>query len=332
MDAARERGWQVWYLGSAIGIEREMVVAAGVGFHTVASGKLRRYFSLENFVDPFRILTGMVQAFFLLGRLKPDLVFSKGGFVAVPVVVAAWVRQIPVVSHESDVTPGLANRLCYPFCRRICVTFDETRRYLPQGKVLLTGTPVRSGILQGDVVRGLHFLEFDDVKPVLLIFGGSLGALTINKAIRDVLSELLIRFQIIHIVGRGNIDESLDHPCYRQKEFVGEEFGDVLAAATVVVSRAGANSLYELLVTRKPHLLIPLTEAVSRGDQLVNAKTMEAAGFSKVLFEDRLSNNSLLKAVVELLEHAGEIVRRLSGFPLEDSIGVIIDEIEQITA
>ena len=332
IDAAREHGWQVQYVGSGAGIEREMVVGAGVDFHVVASGKLRRYFSWQNFADPFHILIGIIQAFSLLGRLKPDLVFSKGGFVAVPVVVAAWLRRIPVISHESDVTPGLANRLCYPFCRRICVTFGATLRHLPSAKVLLTGTPVRSSILEGDPLRGRQFLGFDEAKPVLLVFGGSLGASAINSAVRHALPDLLSRFQVIHVAGRRNIDESFDQPGYVQKSFIGDEFGDVLASSSVVVSRAGANSLYELFVTRKPHLLIPLTQAASRGDQLVNARTFEDEGYSRVLFEEHLSDESLLRALTELQEHAGEIVDRLSGFPAENSVNLILVEMEQIMA
>ena len=331
MDAVRERGWEVCYLGSATGIEREMVVKAGVSFHPVASGKLRRYFSWRNFIDPFHIIVGVFQAYILLGRLRPDLVFSKGGFVAVPVVVSAWLRKIPVISHESDVTPGLANRLCYRFCRRICVTFKPTLKLLPAAKVVFTGTPVRSGILNGNALRGRRFLDFDDSKPTLLVFGGSLGSAAINRSVRHVLPELLARFQVIHIVGRDNIDLSFDYEGYRQKEFIGKEFGDVLAAASVVVSRAGANSLYELLVTRKPHLLIPLTLAASRGDQLANAKSAKAAGFSEVLSEDSLDDRSLLEAVVELQEQSSAVVERLSKFPIHDSVDLIICEIERIT-
>ncbi len=330
MDAARARGWQVFYIGSASGIEREMVRKAGASFYTVSSGKLRRYFSWSNFVDPIRVIFGVFQAFFLLGRLQPDLVFSKGGFVAVPVVVSAWLRRIPVVSHESDVTPGLANRLCYPFCRRICVTFEVTLQHLPFAKVVFTGTPVRSAILNGDAHRGRQFLGFDKSKPTLLVFGGSLGASVINEAVRQVLPELLERFQVVHVTGRDNIDETLDCQGYRQKEFIGEEFGDVLASSSVVVSRAGANSLYELLVTRKPHLLIPLTKAASRGDQLVNAKYSEAVGFSQVLFEGCLNDRSLLGAIFELNRNADEIVDKLSRFPIQDSVDLIMREIEQI--
>ncbi|MBT7369803.1 MAG: UDP-N-acetylglucosamine--N-acetylmuramyl-(pentapeptide) pyrophosphoryl-undecaprenol N-acetylglucosamine transferase, partial [Gammaproteobacteria bacterium] len=181
IEEAEKRGWQIDYAGSHEGIEREMIERLDIAYHSVASGKLRRYFSWENFVDPFRILLGIVQAFMLLGKLAPDVVFSKGGFVAVPVVVAAWLRRIPVISHESDVTPGLANRLTYPFCRRICVTFDASLPHLPAGKVLVTGTPVRASIACGNAERGRRFLGIGSDKPLLLVFGGSLGADKINR-------------------------------------------------------------------------------------------------------------------------------------------------------
>ena len=328
-DEAQARGWKVQYVGSSKGIERDLLEGTGIAYHAVASGKLRRYLSWENFIDPFRLLLGVCQSFLLLGRLQPDLVFSKGGFVAVPVVVAAWLRRIPVISHESDVTPGLANRLCYPFSRRICVTFEETLTYLPAAKVQLSGTPVRTGILEGDPGRGRDYLGFDDTKPIMLVFGGSLGAVAINEAVSCVLSNLLDRFQVVHVVGEGNIDEAQQGAGYLQKAFIGAEFGDVLAAASIVVSRAGANSLYELFVSRKPHLLIPLTLAASRGDQLENARTFEARGFSHVLYEEDLNGESFLRAVFELQEQADTLMERLATFPATNSVELILAEIEQ---
>lgn len=338
LEAAIGKNWEVAYVGSAAGIEREMIGALGIPYYPVASGKLRRYFSWQNFFDPFFILWGMLQSVVLCLRLRPDAVFSKGGFVSVPLVVAAWLLRVPVISHESDVTPGLANRLTYPFCRKICVTFEATVRYLPGGKVNVTGTPVRRSLVAGDAAAGLEFLGFSGEKPVLLVFGGSLGAATINNQARRALPVLLQAFDVVHVVGNGNLETSIEQPGYVnhyvQKEFIGEQFGHVLAAAAVVVSRAGANSLYELLMTRKPHLLIPLGKAASRGDQLDNARVFADLGFSRVLYEEALTGNDksddvFVEAVKDVLVHSEEITARLQSFEIKDSVNLIIELIQE---
>ena len=334
LEAASGKSWEVAYVGSAAGIEREMIGALGIPYYAVASGKLRRYFSWQNFIDPFCILWGLVQSVALCLRLRPDAVFSKGGFVSVPLVVAAWLLRVPVISHESDVTPGLANRLTYPFCRQICVTFEATARYLPKGKVNVTGTPVRRSLVARDAAAGLEFLGFLGEKPVLLVFGGSLGAATINNQTRRVLTALVQDFDVVHLVGHGNLDSAIEAPGYVQKEFIGDQFGDVLAAATVVVSRAGANSVYELLMTRKPHLLIPLGKSASRGDQLDNARVFADLGFSRVLYEealtsDKKSDDVFVESVKALLVHSEEITARLQSFEIKDSLNLIIELIQE---
>jgi UDP-N-acetylglucosamine--N-acetylmuramyl-(pentapeptide) pyrophosphoryl-undecaprenol N-acetylglucosamine transferase len=346
LEAAKSKSWEVAYVGSAEGIEREMIGAMGVAYYSVSSGKLRRYFSWQNFIDPFFILWGILQSLVLCFRWRPDVVFSKGGFVSVPVVVAAWLLRVPVISHESDVTPGLANRLTYPFCRKICVTFEATVPYLPEGKVKVTGTPVRRSLIAGDAKAGLAFLGFSGEKPVLLVFGGSLGAAMINNQVRRVLPALIQDFDVVHVVGNGNLDTSIEEPghvksnvqsylqSYVQKEFIGEQFGHVLAAAAVVVSRAGANSLYELLMTRKPHLLIPLGKAASRGDQLDNARVFAELGFSRVLYEEALtgskkSDDAFVESVKDVLDHREEITARLESFEIKDSVNLIIELIQE---
>jgi UDP-N-acetylglucosamine--N-acetylmuramyl-(pentapeptide) pyrophosphoryl-undecaprenol N-acetylglucosamine transferase len=334
LEAAIGKNWELAYVGSTAGIEREMIGALGIPYYPVASGKLRRYFSWQNFIDPFFILWGMLQSIVLCLRLRPDAVFSKGGFVSVPLVVAAWLLRVPVISHESDVTPGLANRLTYPFCRKICVTFEATVRYLPRGKVNVTGTPVRQSLVAGDAAAGLEFLGFSGEKPVLLVFGGSLGAATINNQARRALPVLLQEFDVVHVVGNGNLETSIEQPGYVQKEFIGEQFGHVLAAAAVVVSRAGANSLYELLMTRKPHLLIPLGKAASRGDQLDNARVFADLGFSRVLYEEALtgddkSDDVFVESVKDVLVHSEEITARLQSFEIKDSVKLIIELIQE---
>ena len=339
LEAASGKSWEVAYVGSADGIEREMIGAMGVPYYPVASGKLRRYFAWQNFIDPFLVFWGVLQSLVLCLRLRPDAVFSKGGFVSVPLVVAAWLLRVPVISHESDVTPGLANRLTYPFCRKICVTFEATVPYLPEGKVTVTGTPVRRSLVAGDAAAGLAFLGFSGEKPVLLVFGGSLGAATINNQARRVLPLLVRDFDVIHVVGKGHLDTSIGAAgyvqSYVQKEFIGEQFGHVLAAAAVVVSRAGANSLYELLMTRKPHLLIPLGKAASRGDQLDNARIFAELGFSKVLYEEALtgdekSDDVFVESVNDVLVHSEEITARLDSFEIKDSVNLIIELIQEL--
>jgi UDP-N-acetylglucosamine--N-acetylmuramyl-(pentapeptide) pyrophosphoryl-undecaprenol N-acetylglucosamine transferase len=275
-----------------------------------------------------------VQSVALCLRIRPDAVFSKGGFVSVPLVLAAWLLRVPVISHESDVTPGLANRLTYPLCRKICVTFEATARHLPRGKVKVTGTPVRRALVFGDAAAGLEFLGFSGKKPVLLVFGGSLGAATINNQTRRVLPVLCRDFDVVHVVGNGNLDPSIEEACYVQKEFIGSQFGHVLAAATVVVSRAGANSVYELLMTRKPHLLIPLGKAASRGDQLDNARVFANLDFSRILHEEALtsdqkSDDVFVEAVKAVFVQREEITARLQSFEIKDSVSIIIELIQE---
>ena len=334
LEAATAKGWEVAYVGSAAGIEREMIGELGVPYYYVASGKFRRYFSYQNLIDPFFIIWGLGQSVALCVRLRPDAVFSKGGFVSVPLVIAAWLLRIPVISHESDVTPGLANRLTYPLCRKICVTFEATVRHLPKGKVHVTGAPVRRSLAAGDAAAGLEFLGFSGEKPVLLVFGGSLGAATINNQTRRVLPVLVQVFDVVHVAGNGNLDTAIEEPCYVQKEFVGDQFGHVLAAATVVVSRAGANSVYELLMTRKPHLLIPLGKKSSRGDQLDNARVFADLGFSRVLYEEALtsdqkSDDVFVESVKAVLVDSEEITARLQAFEIKDSVNMIIELIQE---
>lgn len=329
IEAASERGWTVRYIGSHAGIERDIIAPLDIPYTAISSGKLRRYFSWENFIDPFRILWGMLQSLVSLVRDRPDAVFSKGGFVSVPVAIAAWLLRIPVISHESDVTPGLANRLIAPFCRALCVTFRETAPHLPSGKVVVTGTPVRQALLNGDRQRGLAYLGFTGNKPVLLVFGGSLGADAINQAVRGVLDQLLPRFDVIHVVGRGHEEPGLATEGYVQKTFISDEFGDVMAAADLVIARAGANSLYELFLLHKPHLLVPLTLAASRGDQLANARTFAAQGYSQVIHEEELVSDNLVKAVDGLFENRENVIRAMAAFDQADSTPLILEQIEQ---
>jgi UDP-N-acetylglucosamine--N-acetylmuramyl-(pentapeptide) pyrophosphoryl-undecaprenol N-acetylglucosamine transferase len=332
IERCQKEGWEVFYVGSENGIEKTIVQPTGVPFYSVASGKLRRYFSWQNFTDPFRILLGFIQSLLICWRLKPLIIFSKGGFVSVPVVVAGWLNRIPVISHESDITPGLANRLCVPFSTRVCVTFPQTQKYIDARKVLVTGTPVRQIILRGEAGEGRRLLNLNTQMPIVLIFGGSLGAVKINRVVRDSLDELLADFQLVHVCGNGNIDQNLlDRKNYHQAEYFSEEFGHVLACADIVVSRAGANSIYEILVARKPHILIPLSTKASRGDQIINARVFTELGYSKVIEDDLLDSQTLVAAIQSTLHEREAISRKLMEYEIPDAVEKIYGLIEELS-
>ena len=319
-------GWDIVYVGSVSGIERELI--ASVPYQAISSGKLRRYFDWQNFTDPFRILWGFLQSLVICLRERPEVVFSKGGFVAVPIVFAAWLWRIPVICHESDVTPGLANKLCFPVVQKICINFPETARYIKHAdKTVVTGTPIRRSLLNGNKQAACDAFGLSADQPTLLVFGGSLGATAINQMVRASLVKLLESFQVVHVVGVGNISD-IDIPGYVQREFLHDEFGDVLALADVVVARAGANTIYELLVSRKPHILIPLSSAASRGDQLYNAKTFSTAGYSRIL--DEKDGESLVDLVLQVHRDRQEIVHRIEEFAVMDSVAEIADLVSQV--
>ena len=326
----RELGYDILYIGSLNGIEKELAEQAGLAYEGISSGKLRRYFDLKNFTDPIRVNRGFTQAHRIMRHYRPDIVFSKGGFVAVPVTMAARTLGIPVISHESDMTPGLANRLAGPFATKICCNFPETLKLLPKGKAVLSGSPIREEILKGDAAEGLKFLGFDGLKPRLMIIGGSLGSVHVNNAVRSVLPQLLERFDIIHICGKGNLDESkTDLPGYRQFEYVSAELKDLFAAADIVISRAGANAICELLALKKPNLLIPLPANASRGDQILNAESFRKQGFSMVLTEENLNDGTLTEAVDELWENRQDFIDTMAASPLHNGVDTIIELIEK---
>jgi len=325
IECFRLEGWNIHYVGSNQGIEHELMASQNVPYHAIATGKLRRYFSWQNFIDPFHILLGFFQSLLVCWRVKPDIVFSKGGFVTVPLVIAAWVCRIPVVCHESDTTPGLANKLSTPFCRYVCVTFPHTAKYLPTAKVIVTGSPLRESLTDGDATRGRAYYPKGPGKLNLLIFGGSLGAEAINQQVKIAVPQLVGLFNTLHVVGAGNLDANPDSVTgYHQLEFIQDGFGDVLAAADLVVSRAGANSIYELIFLQKPHILIPLPAAVSRGDQIENAKIFSGEGFSEVIWESELNSKILLEKLTDLMTHLPETREKLAQFERVDSVARIV--------
>ena len=304
LDELRASGFEVHYIGSG-GIEKELITNAGVPFHQISTGKLRRYFSVQNFLDIFRLTAGFIQALAIMLKLKPAIVFSKGGFVAVPVTLAAWICRIPVVAHESDYSPGLANRIIAPFSSKILYTFPETAASLPAGKAIHVGTPVRKELFAGSAARGIKFCGFDGNKPILLVMGGSQGAQRINDALKEILPTLVHSWSVVHLTGKGKTI-GYSNPSYRAFEFVGDELKDIFAASNFVVSRAGANSIFELLALKKPMLLIPL-EFGSRGDQVLNAKSFVANGWAHSVSETTMTGKSLLEAVDNLQRRGKEI-------------------------
>ena len=326
IEALDPTQWKIDYIGSEEGVEKIIIGELNIPYHSIKTGKFRRYFSWQNFLDPFFIVWGIVQAFFLLRRLQVDIVFSKGGFVAFPVVFAAWLNRIPVIAHESDLTPGLANRLCFPFVDKICVTFAEGGRFFKDSKkVVVTGTPIRNALFAGSRARGLALCGFDVNKPCLLIIGGSLGAGSINQAVREALPLLTQSLQVIHLCGKGKVDSSLlGTPNYCQLEYANEELASLFAASELVISRAGANTVYEILALQKPHVLIPLSAKVSRGDQIHNAHYFEKQGVSVVVHEEDLTAKTLLRAVEEVRSRQVQIIASIEALGVESATSKII--------
>ncbi len=307
-----DEGWNVSYIGSVKGIESQLVGRMdGVAYYGISTGKLRRYADLQNVKDPFRVMKGVYQAYRLIRKLKPDVLFSKGGFVSVPVVLGAWLNRVPILIHESDLTPGLANRIAIPFAQAVCVTFEQTAQTLKGGKGVHIGPIIRQELSLGRASRGLNWCKFTPGKPVLLIMGGSLGAQKINRMVRRHARALTETYQIIHICGKGQLDSSLHIQGYLQFEYIHDELADVLACTDLVISRAGSNSIFEFLALRKPMLLIPLSKESSRGDQILNAELFEQAGYAKVLLEEEMNDDSFLQSLQSVFTNKDQIIEKM---------------------
>lgn len=331
IEALQKKHWTIHYIGSKNSIEERMITARNIPFHTVRSGKLRRYFSWKNFVDPLNLIIGVIQSFFKIHQLNPDVVFSKGGFVALPVVIGAWLNRIPVISHESDLTPGLANRLSLPFIHTLCVTFAGTQKLIKKSNIQVTGTPIREFLLQGQASEGLKLAHLDDSKPCVLVMGGSLGARAINGCIYQMLPDLLKLFNVIHLCGAGNLNPSLNAtPGYAQFEYVHEELAHFIAASHIIISRAGANALYEILACKKLHVLIPLSTAASRGDQIHNARYFEQQGISVVITESELTPELLLAKLKEVQHRQKEIQTKIEALGIQSATNAVLKLITSV--
>lgn len=333
IPSLKQEGWEIHYIGTADGIERKLIEKVdGVTYHPIHSGKLRRYFDWRNFTDPFRVIAGAAQSAKLVHDLRPDIVFSKGGFVSVPVVYGARLSGVPVLLHESDMTPGLANRLSAPFAKALCCTFPEAaRRAGKKGRV--TGTPLRAELFSGDRQKGLRLFGLDDSLPVLMVIGGSSGAQAINKALRQALEQLTKCFQILHLCGRGNLDPELDGMRrYRQVEYLDAELAHAYACACVMISRAGSNTLCEILALKKPALLIPYPKEASRGDQILNAKSFEERGLARVLMQEDMTPETLADSVIATYRDRGALIDAMERESSADGVRNILTLIHHYAA
>lgn len=330
MPSLQKAGYEISYIGSKDGIEKGLIEDQKIPYYGISSGKLRRYHSWKNFSDPFKVMKGFFEARQIMARIKPDVVFSKGGFVSVPVILAAKTKGIPAIIHESDLTPGLANKLAIPAATKVCCNFPETVPYLPAGKAVLTGSPIRQELLHGCRAKGKEFCHFTKDLPVLMIMGGSIGSVYINNAIRGCLDDLLKEFQIIHLCGKGNLDESLTNKeGYAQFEYVSDNLPDLFAAADLMIARAGANSICEILALRKPNILIPLGKNASRGDQILNANSFAKQGFSVVLEEENVTSESLKTTITDVMANRQTYIHAMEASGQMDAIATIMSLIEE---
>ncbi|SDQ84787.1 undecaprenyldiphospho-muramoylpentapeptide beta-N-acetylglucosaminyltransferase [Virgibacillus salinus] len=325
----QKEGWEIDYIGSKRGIERNLIEQLkGVTYYPISTGKLRRYMSKENFKDPFKVMKGTMQAWRIIGKRNPSIIFSKGGFVSVPVIMAAKMRGVPAVIHESDFTPGLANKLAIPFANKVLATFPETMKYLPEKKAEYVGAIIRDELFQGNKDKGLELCGFSKAKPVLLIMGGSGGSEKINNTVRASLDELLPVFQIAHICGQGKTDTSINRDGYKQFEYVNEVLKDLFAATDFVLSRAGSNAIFEFLALRKPMMLIPLSKEASRGDQIINAKSFVEKRYARVMEEEELTEDSLVHELSQLKEHAPIMMDNMKNYQSEKARDRVIEIIK----
>lgn len=327
----QQQGWKIDYIGSKNGIEKDLIKDMdGVTYHPISTGKLRRYLSLENMKDPFKVLKGTWDAWRIIGKSKPNVIFSKGGFVSVPVIVASKLRRKPAIIHESDLTPGLANKLSIPFAKKVLATFPETMKYLPKKKAENVGAVIREELFTGDRNCGLELIHSRGEKPVMLIMGGSIGSQKINQCIRENLEVLTKEYEIIHICGKNNVDDSIKHSGYHQFEYVNKELKDIFAITDVVISRAGSNAIFEFLALNIPMLLIPLSLAASRGDQIDNAASFKKQGFANVLREEELTNERFLNEVDELTKQKINIKEKMKEYESGKSRERVIEIIKEM--
>lgn len=328
----QKEGYDVYYIGSNGGMEEELIKKCGIPYYGVSSGKLRRYFDKKNFSDIFKVLKGILQSKHIIKKIKPDVVFSKGGFVAVPVVVGAALNKVNVVCHESDITPGLANKLAMPFAKAVCTTFPEAVKHIKDNKGIHTGTPIRDMLFKGSKEKGFEMCGFSGNKPVILIMGGSQGSVKVNNSVRELLGKLLPKYDIVHLCGKGNLDENLNNKeGYKQFEYVSDELPNLFAMADMVISRAGSNAICEFLALHKPMLLIPLGKNASRGDQILNAQSFKKQGFAEVIDEEKMTKGSLFDTINRVYENRQGYINAMENSQVSDGIKSVMEIIKAAT-
>ncbi len=329
LPGLKRMGYEVKYVGSYNGIEKKLIEELGVDFTGISSGKLRRYLSVKNFTDPFRVIKGFFEAGKIIRDYKPGIVFSKGGFVSVPVVLAAKRYKVPVIIHESDMTPGLANKISIPVASKVCHNFPETAQYINKNKSVLTGCPIRAELLTGNAVNGMKMCNFTSEKPIIMVIGGSLGAVAVNNAVRKALPEFLTKYQIVHLCGKGKVDASLNNTTgYIQFEYIKDELKDLFAMSDVIISRAGANAICEIAALNKPSVLIPLSRKASRGDQILNANSFKKQGFSEVIEEEDLTTDLLVETVNKVYENRDDYIKRIKESGNQNAVNTILELIK----
>lgn len=330
IPSLKKLNYEIRYIGSYDGIEKKLIEEMGIPYTGISSGKLRRYMSLKNFSDPFRVIKGYGEAKKMVKEYRPDVLFSKGGFVSVPVVLACKKYKVPIIIHESDMTPGLANKISIPYATTICHNFPETAKHLPEGKALLTGSPIREELMQGNRGRGLALCGFTTDKPVIMVTGGSLGAVALNNAVRAALPKLLKHFQIVHLCGKDKVDEALKATKgYVQFEYIKDDMKDIFAMSDLIISRAGANAICEIQALAIPNILIPLPASASRGDQLLNAASFKKQGFSEVLDEEGLTTDILIDTVKKVYDNRQKYIDNMKASTVNDAVKTIVKLIEK---
>ncbi|WP_250278408.1 undecaprenyldiphospho-muramoylpentapeptide beta-N-acetylglucosaminyltransferase [[Clostridium] colinum] len=324
----KEKGYHISYIGSKDGIEKTLIKPLDIDYYEISTGKLRRYLDFKNITDSFRVTKGVTDATSIIKKIKPNIIFSKGGFVSVPVVIGGYFNKVPIIIHESDISPGLANKISIPFAKKVCTTFPEALENIPKNKAILTGTPIRVELFEGSKDQGLKICNFKNNKPIILVMGGSLGSVKINTILRECLDVLLKDFNIIHLCGKNNVDRSINKEGYYQIEYATDELKHFLAVSNLVVSRAGSNAICEFLALKKPNLLIPLSKNASRGDQILNANSFKKQGFSNVLYEEDLSKDSLIENINILSKQQTVHINTMNSSSLNNSIDKILNEID----
>jgi UDP-N-acetylglucosamine--N-acetylmuramyl-(pentapeptide) pyrophosphoryl-undecaprenol N-acetylglucosamine transferase len=279
---------RIIWIGSTSPLDRNIVEGAGIPFFAIKSGKLRRYFSLKNIADIFHILAGYVQAKKILKKERPALLFSKGGFVSVPPCAAARSLNIPLITHESDFSPGLATKINSFFADKVCLSYAETRKFFSPktaAKTVVTGNPVRDVFREADARKGFAFLGIPETEKVLLVLGGSQGAKEVNNLVRAALPVLTRYFTVVHQTGTADFAdlEPYRSEKYHPYAYIKEEMPDVVSCAHLVLGRAGAGTVWESAVCGKPLVLVPLAGSGTRGDQVENARYFEQKGAAAVL-------------------------------------------------